>query len=205
MALCHETDPFIFDQPGFEFTDPVMVPFQTTLNTPFVSGWPTFTSSSLPSQLNPMTACILDDMRVMIETVVNGLDENLHHTDPEKLQATIAWAQGRLDSLPTEIFEPSSPPKQDTPEGKASGNSPATDSLGSSTSSPAEQAARDHGPGSPDVIYGMIRRVALIYYRAITYREPLSVACTDEDFNALWVLCWYVQRSKLNLSVGILF
>jgi hypothetical protein len=55
----------------------------------------------------------------------------------------------------------------------------------------------------PDFMYQVIRMAALIYARAIMNREPLSKACTSEEFLALWTTTWKVPLSTWKNSVGI--
>lgn len=195
LALAHEIEPGLFDRPGYEFEDPIMVPFQTSLNSPFVSGWPTFASSSSSALLHPSTAAILDDMRLLIETVLSGMDESSEHTNPHKLASTVSWIEQRLKTLPQEIFQ-----LPDRHSRESSRTSPTANSSDSTYSSPAEQVVN-----APDPTYSWVRRTATIYCRAISNRQPLSMACTPADFEYLWQFTFRIQTDGSWTTVGILF
>lgn len=102
MALSHEAQPDIYGRTGFEFTDPIMVPFQMSLNSPLTTGWPSFTSCSSSLRLHPCTAVILDDVRTMVEAVL-ALPPD---ASPEQLQhasSVASWVYGRIGELPENV------------------------------------------------------------------------------------------------------
>ena len=102
MALAHETAPEMYGLPGFEFNDPVMVPFQLPLNSPLTLGWPSFASSAASLRLHPCTAKILDDSRAVIEAAL-ALPEDATSEQLELVTATAAWALREISGLPENV------------------------------------------------------------------------------------------------------
>lgn len=102
MALSHEAQPDIYGRPGFEFNDPIMVPFQMSLNSPLATGWPSFTSCAPSLRLHPCTAMILDDVRTMVEAVL-ALPPHASSAQLQQASSVASWVYGRIGELPDNV------------------------------------------------------------------------------------------------------
>lgn len=225
MALCHETEPEMYGVPGFEFQDPIMVPFQNSLNSPLAFNWPSFASCAGSLYLHPGTAMILDDMRTMYQAVVSLPDD----ASPEQMAQVMAvaqWVYTRLGELPDNVLPRAARPVPVTATGRSSSNSPSSsppsnnnvcsnnspprDSSSQQTvTSPSKTETIDRGsPPSasefPDPVYRMVRMTAVIYCRAVLGRVPTSAVCSDNEFIQIWLLAWRVPMAARRTLVGIL-
>ncbi|KAI5458892.1 hypothetical protein BGZ63DRAFT_361708 [Mariannaea sp. PMI_226] len=197
MALAHEVDPLIYEQPGFEFDDPIMMPFHSALNSPLIFGWPSFAGTAASLQLHPSTAIILDEMRFLIEAAL-GMSENPTPEEIQKLVSTAAWVVDQINEFPPDT------PARDNPNSRST----------STTSTPREKLD-SQSPGSskseksspvvelPDLMYRCVRMTALIYCRAILNRVPTSAICTEMDFMMIWQTVWKVTLPAWKATIGI--
>ncbi|KAF4984960.1 hypothetical protein FDECE_16944 [Fusarium decemcellulare] len=201
MALAHEIDPCIHGHHGFEFQDPIMVPFKTALNTPLIFGWPSFQGCSASLQLHPSTAQILDDMRYLFDIVLS-LPENPTAEELQNVVTTAGWIQDRISDLPENA------PSRRSPEYR-------TPSRSSSVESPAKSTPDATSPGSarsdkssppvelPDMMYRVVRLTALIWCRAIHNRSPTSTVCSERDVMIIWGSVWQAGLPTWKAVVGI--
>lgn len=197
MALAHEVDPLIYEHPGFEFDDPIMMPFHTALNSPLIFGWPSFAGCAASLQLHPSTAMILDDMRFLIETVL-AMPENPTAEQIQKLVSTAAWITDRISELPTDT------PARDNPNSR-SASATSTPREKQDSQSPSSSRSNKSSPevDLPDVMYRCVRMTALIYCRAILNRIPTSAICTEAEFMMIWQAVWQVTLPTWKATVGI--
>lgn len=222
MALCHETMPEMYGTPGFEFEDPVMVPFQNSLNSPLAFGWPTFASCAGSLYLHPGTAMMLDDVRTMFQAVASLPEEGATEAQIAQVLAVAQWVYTRLGELPDNVLMRSSrplvssassgtaSPPSSSPQDKSSPDSASGGGGGSSSSrqqtSPAKTETIDRTPPPsefPDPVYRMVRMTAVIYCRAILSRVPTSMVCSDNEFIQIWLLTWRVPMASRRSIVGI--
>ena len=164
MGLAHETQPEIYGHPGFEFEDPIMVPFQLSLNSPLTTAWPSFASCAASLHLHPCTAIILDHVRTMMETVLALTP----HATPEQLQhasVVASWVYGRIGELPDNVllYQPhqsrashadessdtASPPNTSESAKSPKEKSPKTTSTASTTASTRTSTGNKGGTLSP--------------------------------------------------------
>lgn len=195
MALAHEVDPLIYEQPGFEFDDPIMMPFHTALNSPLIFGWPSFTGCAVSLQLHPSTAMILDDVRFLIETAL-AMPEDPTPEQIQKLVTTAAWITDRITELPPDTPARENPNSRSTsttstPQDKQDSQSPSS----SNKSSPEVEL--------PDLMYRCVRMTALIYCRAILNRVPTSAICTEGEFMMIWQAVWQVTLPAWKATIGL--
>lgn len=232
MGLGHEAQPDIYGHPGFEFNDPIMVPFQLSLNSPLTTGWPTFASCTASLQLHPCTAMILDDVRTMMETVLalppEATVEQLQHAS-----AVASWVYGRIGELPDNVpLYQSQPLRVSVADGSSDIASPNSNDSGKSsketspnTTSPATANSRTKSTpnngqglspsktevidrGSPpsdatDPVYRMVRMTATIYCRAVLSRVPTSMVCSDGEVLQIWGLTWRIPMASRTTILGI--
>ncbi|KAK7409324.1 hypothetical protein QQX98_008503 [Neonectria punicea] len=197
MALAHETEPSIYGFPGFEFTDPIMIPFHTALNTPLISGWPSFAGCANSLQLHPSTAMILDDVRYLIETVIS-LPEEPTVEELQQVVTTAGLISDRIADMPTDTPARENPNSRNnsaatTPKSTQDGQSP--ESCRSDKSSPSVEL--------PDLMYRCVRMTAMIYCRAILNRTPTSAICTEMDFLMIWQAVWQVSLPTWKATIGL--
>lgn len=140
MAICHETPPEMYGIPGFEFRDPIMVPFQNSLNSPLAFGWPTFASCAGSLYLHPGTAMILDDMRTMYRAVLSTPDD----ASPEQIEHVMAvaqWVYTRLGELPDNVL-----PRQTKSNATPAATTTAAGSSSPSSSPPSNSSNNNSSP-----------------------------------------------------------
>ena len=194
MALAHEIEPEIYCREGFEFTDPIMMPFHVALNTPLISGWPSFVGCAHSLQLHPSTAMILDDMRHLIETVLS-LPEEATEADLLHVVTTAGWISDRLEELPDDTPSRRSP-EYVSPSADSNSQSPGSSrSARSDKSSPPIEL--------PDLMYRVVRMTATIYCRAILNRTPTSEICTEMTFLRIWQAIWQAGLPTWKATIGI--
>ncbi|KAF4982618.1 hypothetical protein FZEAL_1796 [Fusarium zealandicum] len=201
MALAHEIDPCIYGLHGFEFADPIMVPFNTALNTPLIFGWQSFQGCSTSLQLHPSTAQILDDMRYLFDIVLS-LPKYASVEDIEAVAATAGWFQDRISKLP-----------EDTPSIRSPMHSTASrpGSFDSSAKPPQNQTSPDYSKPSkpsppveaPDMMYRVVRLIALIWCEAISKRCPTSTVCSERDVMVIWQSVWRAGLPTWKTVAGI--
>ncbi|KAJ4247190.1 hypothetical protein NW762_013329 [Fusarium torreyae] len=178
MALAHEINPSMYGHRGFEFRDPFEVPFRTALNSPLISGWQSFDGCSTSLQLHPSTAKILDDMRDLFDVVVS-LPLYPTRDDVQKVMEIAGWFYDRLSQLPENA------PSQKSPKSNTSSRSGSVESPESAGTSCSSQPT-----DLPDVVYRVIRQVALIWCQAILHRAPISNFCSEQQVMRIWGSVW---------------
>ncbi|KAF5021860.1 hypothetical protein F66182_6087 [Fusarium sp. NRRL 66182] len=195
MALAHEIKPSMYGHPGYGFRDPFEVPFHTALNTPLISGWQPFQECSGSLQLHAGTAQILDDIRSLFHAVMS-LPK---HPAPEavhKVTAAAGCMYDRIYELPENALSQQSP-GSGTPSRSNSAESPAK-TPGSVGSGKSSQAAEQ-----PDLVYRVVRKVALIYCQAILHRSPISTFCSEQDVMVIWGSVWQASLARWKSLLGI--
>lgn len=145
MALSHESQPDIYGHPGFEYTDPIMVPFQMSLNSPLTTGWPSFTSCASSLLLHPCAAMILDDVRTMIETIL-ALPPDASTEQLQQASSVASWVYGRIGELPEnvpryQVRQPKTPT-----EASSSDTSSPPNSTESANKPPNEKSSKFKSP-----------------------------------------------------------
>ena len=231
MALGHEAQPEIFGRPGFEFEDPIMVPFQVSLNSPLVTGWPSFASCAASLKIHPFTALILDDVRTMMQTVLalppDATPEQLQH-----VASVASWVYGRIGELPDNVALYQSPRPGASPADASSDTTSPPNSVdstrspnGRSTSAASPEStgasrtasvvikaeasstpriARGSPPADvPDPVYRMVRMAATIYCRAVLSRAPTSMVCSASEVLQVWGMTWRIPMNSRTTILGI--
>ncbi|KAM5353637.1 hypothetical protein ACJ41O_000287 [Fusarium nematophilum] len=201
MALAHEIDPCIYGLHGYEFHDPIMVPFKTALNTPLIFNWPTFQGCSSSLQLHPCTAQILDDMRYLFEVVLS-LPEFPSTEDLQKVVTSAGWVQDRISELPADT------PSRRSPGSVGASRSGSVDSSTKSAqdaSSPGSARSDKSSPPVelPDLMYRVVRSTALIWCKAILNRSPTSTMCSERDIMVIWGAVWGAGLPTWKAVVGV--
>lgn len=226
LALTHEIDPFMYQQPGFEYEDPFMTPLQRTHNSPLLFDAPSFFDPTAALELHPGTAQILDDMRTLLRTVLS-LPETPTIEELKTAHATATLIYQRIDEMPKDILvddnkavlEYPTPPstveeqtnekdhKQKRPSPPASKNNGSAhgreDDKREGSSSKSDSSSPTALPQTPDLAYRCVRRVALIYCRAILTRTPTSRVCDVHEFLDIWSSMWQNTMASWNKIIGI--
>lgn len=214
--------------PGFELHDPILMPFQLHLSSPFTVGWPSFASSSASLRLHPSTAKIVDEIRSMIEAVL------LLPADPTPDQlvhvtSIASWVHGEVESLPENVplyytqqsrvspgettSDTSSPPnagevvdKETTPPAQAAAQGKTTPRGNGSggAASKSVSSARSSPPREvEDPVYRMVRLTASVYCRAVMHRVPTSKVLTKDEFFQIWSSAWRCPMAARSSILGI--
>ncbi|KAF4969246.1 hypothetical protein FSARC_3499 [Fusarium sarcochroum] len=193
MALAHEINPSMYGHRGFEFRDPFEVPFRTALNSPLISGWQSFDGCSTSLQLHPTTANILDDMRDLFDAV---LTLPLYPTldDVQKIMKIASLFYDRLSHLPENT------PSQRSTKSSTSSRSGSVESSSKSPES-AGTSCSSQTTDLPDMVYRVVRKVALIWCQAIFNRSPISNFCSEQEIMLIWGSVW---RSGLPMWKSVL-
>ncbi|EWY91834.1 hypothetical protein FOYG_08790 [Fusarium oxysporum NRRL 32931] len=195
MALAHEIKPSMYGHPGFEFRDSRTMPFKTAFNTPFISNWQSFRECSNSLQLHPSTAQILDDMRSLFSAVL-ALPRNPSSEHVQRVLSTAHWFHERILDLPEDT------PALQSPRPSQSSRASSIESPGSSAGS--LRTDKSSSPFVlPDMVYRVIRKVALIYCKAILNRSPISYACSEEEIQAIWLSIWQSGLATWKSVLGI--
>jgi hypothetical protein len=232
ISLAHEIEPSMFDTPGFEFKDEFMVPYQTAFNSPLMQDWPPFANPASALDLHPHAAQILDDVRQMLKVVVE-LPDDLKDQTPEQLQQVAevaAWAYQRISMMPENMPErvdtgkstsfiseaetPASSRWKSDDQGSSPANTYSSSVFEGSTMQDDQVLTPDTSPGrsdpqqagtaqKPDLMYRVIRMVALIYCRAVLARVPTSEVCDSMEFLQLWVHIWEITLAKWKKVLGV--
>ncbi|KAL7954724.1 hypothetical protein V8C34DRAFT_293503 [Trichoderma compactum] len=229
IAIAHDIEPDIYGQGEFEFRDNVMVPYQTAFNSPFLSGWPHFVDPGSALKLHRSSAQILDDVRLIIQTV-QSLPPSPTAQDLQNVTDAALWALNRLDRMPENIplYEEEEATGHPADEGddcmwettgyEGAGTSPASSSDYDTSSPRSHDAASSNGsPPAPveesasarlartknDAMYRCIRVTASVYYRAIITRVPTTEILGETDFLKLWELVWEVTVPFWKTAVGV--
>jgi hypothetical protein len=191
MALAHEIKPSIYGRPNFAFHDSRAMPFKTAFNTPLICNWQSFRECSNSLQLHPSTAQILDDMRRVLADVL-ALSRSPTSKEVQKVINTANCVYGNILDLP-ESTPSLRPPRS---------NSSRSSSIESPGSNVTETKVL------PDIMYGVIRKVALIYCQAILTRSPISSTFSEQDIGTIWYDIWKsglpTWKSVLGIFVWIM-
>ncbi|KAL7952108.1 hypothetical protein V8C42DRAFT_26437 [Trichoderma barbatum] len=230
IAIAHDIDPDIYSQHEFEFRDDFMVPYQTSFNSPFLSGWPHFVDPGSALKLHRSSAQILDDVRLIIQ-MVQSLPPSPTEQELQNVTDTALWLLNKLDRMPENIplyeeDEGTGPPAADegddcmweTTGYEGAGTSPASSSDYDASSPRSHDAPSTNGsPPAPveesasarlartknDAMYRCIRVTASVYYRAIIARVPTTEILGETDFLKLWELVWEVTVPFWKTAVGV--
>ncbi|KAM0449479.1 hypothetical protein ACHAO4_007497 [Trichoderma viride] len=229
IAIAHDIEPDIYGQPGFEFQDDFMVPYQTAFNCPFLSGWPMFIDPASALKLHRSSAQILDDVRSVIQ-MVQSLPPSPTAQELLHVREAALWALNKLDQMPENIplhdqddgtgrgAEEGDDVQWETTGYEGAGTSPASSSdYDSSSPRSNESVSMSGSPPAPvgetasarlartknDAMYRCIRVTASIYYRAIIARVPTSQILGETDFLKLWELVWEVSVPYWKTAVGV--
>ncbi|RGP67515.1 6-hydroxy-d-nicotine oxidase [Fusarium longipes] len=179
MALAHEIKPSMYGHPEFPFNDPRRTPIKTAYNTPLLCNWQSFRECSNSLQLHPSTADILDKVRSLFSDVLS-LPRDPSAKQIEKVLVNATRSYHDISGLP-----------ESTPSLRSS-----CTSSRSSTVEVSHQSPRSFSTGSslpidmPDLMYGVVRQIALIYCKAISTRSPISSACSEGNINVIWFDIW---------------
>ncbi|PHH70275.1 hypothetical protein CDD80_6120 [Ophiocordyceps camponoti-rufipedis] len=212
IALAHETEPLMFGEPGFEFSDPARVPLQVNFNSPLLFDCPPFLSpAAAPLQLHPHTAQILDDLRALIKAVAELPDDPTADYPAGLYQAAVTVLSS-ISLTPDDVMVPLDrrPPKSaltvdagnDTNglKRKREGD----DASGPRKAGTSESESRTPTPtDAPDLVHRCIRRTALIYSEAIVRRLPTSMVCSEADFADIWSCAWTAGLDRWSSLSGI--
>ncbi|KAM0501881.1 hypothetical protein ACHAP8_004177 [Fusarium lateritium] len=181
MALAHEITPSMYGHPGFPFNDPKRTPIKTAYNTPLLCNWQSFRECSNSLQLHPSTADILDTVRSLFAAVVS-LPRDSSSEQIQTVRVTATGFYERISSL-----------SEMTPPLQSSCNSSRSSSVESPDQSPSSSRTdKSSSPATnlPDKMYIVVRKIALIYCKAVSTRSPISSACSEEDINVIWPAIW---------------
>ncbi|KAG6009012.1 hypothetical protein E4U21_003343 [Claviceps maximensis] len=216
IALCHDTEPLMFGQPGFEFEDPFRVPLQVSFNSPLLFNCPPFLIPSSSLKLHKTTSEILDGMRTLFQAVVQLPD----HASPAELYPVTELAASFLHflhRLPDQVLlrtetrfsndyddssigqddsSASSGQKRKRQERKGLASSART-RLNDST------VARITTDEPPDMVYVCVRLTALIWAQAILHRVPTSQACTEAQVIRIWSFAWAAGLDRWSTLSGV--
>ncbi|KAK3934849.1 hypothetical protein QBC46DRAFT_398800 [Diplogelasinospora grovesii] len=171
IAMSMETRPILQQGPGFDFDyhEPACQHFKIRFNSPMIPGPSAFASCATELGLHTTTALMLDDIRFLVNTVLN-LPAEPTALELKKLQSTAMWIHDRISKLrqdfPDDHHEPtdtSSAPGSPEAEATASRqttptphsllpqypsftSSPSTTASPGSSSSLSPEATTDESP-----------------------------------------------------------
>ncbi|KPA44271.1 6-hydroxy-d-nicotine oxidase [Fusarium langsethiae] len=193
MALAHEITPAMYGHPKFPFHDPKRTPIKTAYNTPLLCHWQSFRECSNSLQLHPSTAEILDIMRSLFSAVIS-LPRDPSSDQIQTVRHTATVFYGKIDEFP-----------ESTPPLRGSCNSSRSSSVESPDQSPrSSRTDKSSSPYNlPERMYLVVRRIALIYCKAISNRSPISTACSEEDITVIWPNIWQLGLPTWKSILGI--
>ncbi|KAG6040229.1 hypothetical protein E4U41_001206 [Claviceps citrina] len=219
IALCHDTEPLMFGQPGFEFEDHCRVPLQVSFNSPLLFHGPPFLIPSSSLKLHKRTSEILDGMRELFQAVVQLPD----HAGLAELRAVGELASSLLyflNQLPEQVlllqtdagFDSSTTTsvgqKRKRQEGVGGDDDDDATTPSSRTrrndSTVVARATADATPDEPpDMVYVCVRQTALIWAQAILNRVPTSHVCTEAQFIRIWSFAWAAGLDRWSSLSGV--
>lgn len=83
-------------------------------------------------------------------------------------------------------------------------STPREDSAATPNTSPGRASSDHYGlPQRPDLMYRVIRTVALVYCRAILARVPTSKVCDSNEFLQTWISIWEVPLAQWKTVLGV--
>ncbi|KAG5982690.1 hypothetical protein E4U55_001513 [Claviceps digitariae] len=218
IALCHDTEPLMFGQPGFEFEDPVRIPLQVSFNSPLLFNCPPFLIPSSSLKLHKMTSEILDSMRTLFQAVVQLPDDagpaelhpvselatsllNFLHQLPEQVllqtEAGSSSYNGDNGSFISYDDPLASAGQKRKRQERSDPTSSARPRLNDST------VARITPDEPPDMVYVCVRLTALIWAQAILQRVPTSQVCTEAQFIRIWSFAWAAGLDRWSSLSGV--
>ncbi|KAK6724245.1 hypothetical protein SNK04_003077 [Fusarium graminearum] len=180
MALAHEIKPSMYGHPEFPFFDSRRTPIKTAYNTPLLCHWQSFRESSNSLQLHPSTAEILDTVRSLFSAVIS-LPRDASPDQTQIVRITATGFYDKIDGFPEQI-----------PSFRGFRNSSRSSSVESPDQSPrSSRTDKSSSPlNLPDIMYIVVRKIALVYCKAISTRSPLSTACSEQDIMLIWRAIW---------------
>ncbi|OAA44179.1 hypothetical protein NOR_03907 [Metarhizium rileyi] len=206
VALCHDTEPVIFGQPGFEFDDPLRVPLQVNFNSPLLFNCPPFLIPSSSLRLHKTTAEILDSMRALLQAVVE-LPKDI---DDAQLSTVCKMAASMLDyleQLPDQVALESDGGRDlasDTAPGQKRKREESDDpAFSSRKSSVTDTVGAKSSEDPPDMVYLSVRLTALVWARAVFQRVPTQAVCSEAEFIRIWSFAWAAGLDRWSSLSGI--
>lgn len=206
IALAHDTEPVIFGQPGFEFDDPFRVPLQVSFNSPLLFNCPPFLIPSSSLRLHKHTAEILDNMRALLQAVVelpDDADETQLNTVHEMAASLLAY----LEQSPEQVVMESDGGRDlssNIPAGqKRKRDEHDEPAISSRRSSYADSIGAKSSDDPPDMVYLSVRLTALIWTTAILERAPTQEVCNEAEVIRIWSYGWAAGLDKWSSLSGI--
>ncbi|CCE29567.1 uncharacterized protein CPUR_03414 [Claviceps purpurea 20.1] len=224
IALCHDTEPLMFGQPGFEYDDPCRVPLQVSFNSPLLFDCPPFSIPSSSLRLHKTTSEMLDRMRTLFQAVT----QLPPHASPAELLSLSEHANSVLcflQQLPEEVLLHTEPGYDDAIDTPTDSDSPSSSSTGQKRKRQElgnDAAASHHNntrtrlndstvvvrcspdiPIPPDMVYICVRLTALIWAQAILQRVPTSQVCTQAQFIRIWSYAWAAGLDRWSSLSGV--
>lgn len=224
LALTHEVEPFLLGQPGFDFEDRFMSPLQLKHNSPLLFDAPPFEDATLSLRLHPCTAQILEEIRVLLKSVLS-LPDDATDDQIDGVKASASATGQRLSQMPADFPKMSEEDivvelsEGDSPEtigamrsdfGTEERPSPATSletgSSGHDKDEDVERVAAGRPPKQKpqvDHVFRVVRLVASIYCRSIMNRQPTSKVCSTSEFLYLWTSIWQAAMPTWKDILGV--
>ncbi|QPG98280.1 hypothetical protein C2857_007449 [Epichloe festucae Fl1] len=207
IALCHDTEPLMFGQPGFEFEDPFRVPLQVSFNSPLLFNGPPFLIPSSTLRLHKTTSEILDSTRAVFQAVMELPDD----PGEAELRAVSELATSLLNflsQLPDQVLmEPPDAGHDDFSAASAGQKRRRRESDDPPASSRTRRndftGAKSTRDEQPDLVYLCVRLTALIWAKAILQRVPTSHICTETEFARIWSFAWAVGLERWSCLIGV--
>lgn len=221
IAIGRETAPILehglFDiSPVYTLHEPLPAQLNPAYNGPFAASslYSHFTQCK-SLKLHSETARILDQMRLLFETILD-LAVGTFRDEVDKAKQTASEIYDHISSL-HETTPDTVPPKPSlTIPPPAQAFSPSASIISSSSSSSGSSSlpqfiSQSHDPRhlllrtdpQPDFIYATVRKTAILYSRAISMRQPLSTVCSNPDFIGIWSTLWNVSLRRWHSLMGI--
>ncbi|GAO15599.1 hypothetical protein UVI_02050320 [Ustilaginoidea virens] len=206
IALCHNTDPVIFGQPGFEYDDPFHAPLQVNFNSPLLFNCPPFLIPSSSLRLHKRTAEILDGTRVLMQAVYD-LPEDAGIAKVHEVSSLAASLLSFLNQLPDQVLLESNGDRDNAPvfTGQKRKRVGGEDTIVSSKKSHGASlvTTRSSTEDPPDMVYVTVRLTAVVWARAILERLPTKDVCTEAEFIRIWSMAWAAGLDKWSSLSGI--
>ncbi|GAB0132932.1 hypothetical protein EsDP_00001352 [Epichloe bromicola] len=206
IALCHDTEPLMFGQPGFEFEDPFRVPLQVSLNSPLLFNGPPFLIPSSTLRLHKTTSEILDSTRTVFQAVMELPDD----PGEAELRAVSELARSLLDflsQLPDQVLMEPDAGHDDSSAASAGQKRKRQESDDPTASSRTRlndfTGAKSTCDEPPDMVYLCVRLTALIWAKAILQRVPTSHICTETEFVRIWGFAWAAGLERWSCLSGV--
>ncbi|KAG5925663.1 hypothetical protein E4U42_004093 [Claviceps africana] len=223
IALCHDTEPLMFGQPGFEFEDPVRVPLQVSFNSPLLFNCPPFLIPSSSLKLHRLTSEILDSMRTLFQAVVQ-LPVHASSAELDSVSELATSLLSFLYQLPEQVFLPTETGSCDDDDDDDFSCYTGYGVSSASAGQKRKQQGHDDDVRScartrlndssavrlrrtadepPDMVYICVRLTALIWARAILQRVPTSQVCSEDRFKSIWSFAWAAGLDRWSSLSGV--